>query len=258
MNSEIRWYKGKYKVEVILKSKGNWRVKALEQVCFGSNISPFPIKMHVGYEFTTVPRLLWRKPRGYKILVLDIGCGKYSTVHQFFPSAQIIGIDINHDSNAHVLMDMQYLAFKDQVFKAVYSRHVIEHARNDLQALSEMYRVLQSGGKLVLIVPNADCHRQKLLQFFRYLLKPQDHGWINLLFHTDRTHYREYFYNQLLFLLKTAQFKIQEISFYGLLFSVVFQALISGRLREKINKIKAGKYSHSIEMIAVKEINANG
>jgi hypothetical protein len=62
-NKEIRWYKGRYKVEVVLKSKGNWRVKALESV----RITPFsfqpPSFKEVGEEFTTVPRLLWKHPK---------------------------------------------------------------------------------------------------------------------------------------------------------------------------------------------------
>jgi hypothetical protein len=50
---EIRWYKGKYKVEVVLKSRGNWRVKALENMPFTKE----------GNTFTTPPRLLWRRRR---------------------------------------------------------------------------------------------------------------------------------------------------------------------------------------------------
>lgn len=65
--SEVRFYKGKYKVEVVLKSQGNWRVKALEEftlpktqvlseVIFGRTVL-------IGETFTTIPRLLWRHKR---------------------------------------------------------------------------------------------------------------------------------------------------------------------------------------------------
>jgi hypothetical protein len=74
---EIRWYKGKYKVEVILKSKGNWRVRALEAIpfplfrygnTFSVAISSSKPKTGIekGDEFTTVPRLLWWCPRKRK------------------------------------------------------------------------------------------------------------------------------------------------------------------------------------------------
>lgn len=66
LDSEIRWYKGKYKVEVLKKSKGNWLVKALEKfnILRKGRIMPSIAKtVEVGDEFTTVPRLLWKKPR---------------------------------------------------------------------------------------------------------------------------------------------------------------------------------------------------
>jgi len=45
--SEIRFYKGKVPVEILMKSKGNWLVHDL-----------------VSHRlFTTIPRLLWRKER---------------------------------------------------------------------------------------------------------------------------------------------------------------------------------------------------
>ena len=52
--NEVRWYKGKIKVEILHRSKGNWLVKTLEE---------FSKWWPKGYEFTTVPRLLWRHPR---------------------------------------------------------------------------------------------------------------------------------------------------------------------------------------------------
>ena len=72
MTSEIRWYKGKYRVEIVLKSKVNYRVKALEEFPFKNwGISPFTEDLglvasgttEIGEEFTTVPRLLWRHKR---------------------------------------------------------------------------------------------------------------------------------------------------------------------------------------------------
>jgi len=72
--SEIRWYKGKYKVRIIQKSnvgvKGkhlirNMEVQALENIRLtvkhqGVEMSAIVVK---GDTFTTVPRLLWRHPR---------------------------------------------------------------------------------------------------------------------------------------------------------------------------------------------------
>jgi len=49
--TEIRFYKGKTPCEIITKSKKNYLVRTLTT----------PQK-----EFTTVPRLLWRKPKHHK------------------------------------------------------------------------------------------------------------------------------------------------------------------------------------------------
>ena len=67
LTSEIRYYKGKYRVEIVLKSKLNYRVKALEKipfVYFFANEGVWnPREVKIGDAFTTVPRLLWRHPR---------------------------------------------------------------------------------------------------------------------------------------------------------------------------------------------------
>lgn len=62
---EIRWYKGKYKVKILKRSKvkgkhrpRNMLVEALEDIPL-----TYPSWIPKGSEFTTVPRLLWRHPR---------------------------------------------------------------------------------------------------------------------------------------------------------------------------------------------------
>ena len=66
-HEEIRWYKGKYKVKVVLTSKGNWMVEALEDIPLNSPF--FYNKKYYacapkGVTFVTVPRLLWKHPKG--------------------------------------------------------------------------------------------------------------------------------------------------------------------------------------------------
>jgi len=68
--TEIRYYKGKYCVEILKKSKGNYLVQALEDIelrdgwskMLGNFINFFG-RIPKGSNFTTVPRLLWRHPR---------------------------------------------------------------------------------------------------------------------------------------------------------------------------------------------------
>ena len=64
MTPEIRYYKGKYRVEIVLKSKLNYRVKALEFIPTKHDENGVLTDWICAWdEFTTVPRLLWRHPR---------------------------------------------------------------------------------------------------------------------------------------------------------------------------------------------------
>jgi len=75
MISEVRWYKGKWKVCILQKTnvKGkrrprNMLVEALEELelkDLGSRI------IEKGEQFTTVPRLLWTHPRDTPMRVLN-------------------------------------------------------------------------------------------------------------------------------------------------------------------------------------------
>ena len=71
MSKEIRWYKGKYKVEVVYKWKPHGfkyplicLVKALEPIPMFEDINDGRYWKRKDEEFPTVPRLLWRHPRG--------------------------------------------------------------------------------------------------------------------------------------------------------------------------------------------------
>ncbi len=58
---DIRWYKGKYKVAVVIRSKRNYMVGALEDI---PNITYRPETPEIFTPFfVTVPRLLWRHKR---------------------------------------------------------------------------------------------------------------------------------------------------------------------------------------------------
>ncbi|MDZ4716416.1 MAG: class I SAM-dependent methyltransferase [Cytophagales bacterium] len=54
---------------------------------------------------------------------------------------------------AKVKMDIHRMPFGDNSFDAVLCNHVLEHVENDIQALSEIRRVLKPGGWAILQVP---------------------------------------------------------------------------------------------------------
>lgn len=56
-------------------------------------------------------------------------------------------------SGVDSLADMCRLPFADNSFQLVYASHVLEHIKNDYQALSEVKRVMAPGGISILPVP---------------------------------------------------------------------------------------------------------
>ena len=79
------------------------------------------------------------------MLKLDIGCG--SDKKEGF-----LGVDLVKTEATDVVADATNLPFKDNCADHIYSRRCIQHIKDDVKALKEMYRVLKANGKLQLIV----------------------------------------------------------------------------------------------------------
>jgi SAM-dependent methyltransferase len=54
---------------------------------------------------------------------------------------------------AKVKMDIHQIPFPENQFDVILCNHVLEHVRDDIQAMREMYRVLKPGGFAILQVP---------------------------------------------------------------------------------------------------------
>lgn len=84
--------------------------------------------------------------------ILDIGCG-----HRKFESLgdEVTGLDIQKLSSVDVVADMEKpLPFPDKSFDMVRSNHSLEHIRNRLQLIDEIWRVLKPDGLFVVAVPH--------------------------------------------------------------------------------------------------------
>ncbi len=77
-------------------------------------------------------------------------------------SSQVYGVDLDEEKVAQASQDLpgllvataEELPFRSATFDVVLSHEVLEHVRDDRQALAEALRVLVSGGYLVVFVPN--------------------------------------------------------------------------------------------------------
>jgi len=114
-------------------------------------------------------------PNGSKFL--DIGCGKgHGLSLAARKGCQVVGVDPFPD-NAGVSPELQDLGceyrivegfcenlpFEDSSFDVVYSSHMLEHTSDYEKSISEMSRVLQPDGVLIMGVPTATMAFVRLL-----------------------------------------------------------------------------------------------
>jgi ubiquinone/menaquinone biosynthesis C-methylase UbiE len=105
--------------------------------------------------------------RGKTMLEVGLGAGT-DFINWVRNGANAYGIDLTDESIAHVrhrlqlegldakfeVGDSEKLPFKDNTFEFVYSWGVIHHTPDTPQAMREIYRVLQPGGKAKFMIYN--------------------------------------------------------------------------------------------------------
>ena len=64
---------------------------------------------------------------------------------------------------ADVKMDVHNIPFEDNAFSVVFCNHVMEHVEDDIKAMSEINRVLKSGGWAIIQSPQ-DYDRKETLE----------------------------------------------------------------------------------------------
>lgn len=111
---------------------------------------------------------------------LDVGCGINK-----HPGA--IGIDRNPRSRADIICDLDRFPypFRDNSFTSLRAIHVIEHVSDVVRAMEEFHRLLDAGGRVLIVTPHytdfsSFCdptHRWHLNSFsFRYFYSGGIHG----------------------------------------------------------------------------------
>jgi len=84
--------------------------------------------------------------------ILDIGCGRNKVKVE---NAEVIGLDFYNKRDADVICNLEdgKLPFEDNEFDEIYSKHTLEHIRNVLPIIDEMWRVTKPHGKIKILVP---------------------------------------------------------------------------------------------------------
>ncbi len=108
--------------------------------------------------------------------VLDVGCGS----SRIIGSTRMVGLDIvlaklryaRRYGNPLVHGSIFELPFKDCAFDCVICSEVIEHVPADERVFSELERVLEPGGRLILGTPDYDRRRWRALEWLYGRLAP--------------------------------------------------------------------------------------
>ena len=122
--------------------------------------------------------------------VLDLGCGVGGLLEQIrnrFPGISLAGGDISFvlsretkkkQITANVFQgDVEWLPLRDAVVDCVFMTEVLEHLLDYKKGLSEVYRVLRPGGRLVVTVPNRDWVRYDRFMSEHVPYQPVDDHW---------------------------------------------------------------------------------
>jgi SAM-dependent methyltransferase len=99
--------------------------------------------------------------------VLEIGCGLGHLLGWLVDQFDVFGTDINPwalseacrnvPSGRFLLLSAEDLsALPENAFQVVIAKHVVEHLEDPVTAISEISRVLEPGGLLLLATPNMD------------------------------------------------------------------------------------------------------
>lgn len=108
---------------------------------------------------------------GARLLDAGAGEGRY---RRFFSRHRYVGLDLgigdaNWDyADLDVVGNLDALPFRDGSMDAALSIVTLEHVRSPARVVSEMSRVLKSGGRLLLVVPQEWEMHQHPHDFFRF------------------------------------------------------------------------------------------
>jgi len=96
----------------------------------------------------------WMNQNGAGKRVLNLGSGVGQFDHYLSKNIKTINLDISSSKkNLHVVADAHFLPFKSECLDVVYSIAVLEHVKKPWIVADEIFRVLHSGGYVVLELP---------------------------------------------------------------------------------------------------------
>ncbi|NJL53852.1 class I SAM-dependent methyltransferase [bacterium] len=165
--------------------------------------------------------------------VLEIGSSTGFLLHALAPNvASVTGVEpgqvyAEYANQRGILTHASLQAVAEQRFDLILGYYVLEHLRNPIEYLRQLYELLRPGGRLVLEVPNVE---DALVHF--YQLESFDR------FYWQKAHYFNYSHKTLERVLTTAGFQVRMIPEHRYDISNHIHWLLAGQPGGK------GKYCH--------------
>lgn len=103
--------------------------------------------------------------------------------------------------------------YHDESFDFIFCNEILEHLDKPLNMLSEMNRVLKSGGYLILSTPNIACFANRIKFLFGKSVFPPLDGPAPFFSNNEWRHFREYTVKEVRYLLEDNGFEVKEASF---------------------------------------------
>ncbi len=126
-----------------------------------------------------------------RIKILDLGCGEGVLVEEYKNRKyDILGLDLNYESNYVIRGDATDTQFPDNLFDLVLCLDVIEHLYPEQQdkLIKEIDRILKPNGKIIFSIPNL----ANFVSRIRFLIRGELHRTSSIYRHKGDRPIREY------------------------------------------------------------------
>lgn len=100
--------------------------------------------------------------------VLDIGAGEVDRYSHHFSFKEYVRMDIVSRDGVDIVGSADAIPLPDESFDAVVCTQVFEHLEHPEESATEIFRVLKSGGFLLVTAPQMNELHEEPYDFFRY------------------------------------------------------------------------------------------